>query len=349
MKNRLVTLFFYFLFCTNIFAQTNIAPENIIGKRVVFYDVPALLENQGSFLFKKNRRGDLKSVRYSDLNTLKCFYFKKTFEVKSIFTDNKGKQYIEAQSEETMFYFLLNKKYTYLEHVLVLDSIEDELEANKRRYHYKLISDREKNQAKNLNCSDKNWLKISPLYANVSWEGYVLPTKFDDGITWIVSYLGQEGRFKGDMLKSFLSWEELDRNGAIMENICYDIYMPLAIGDPLSADVDVNKIYNVVQQPPTFPGGDAALLKYVATHIKYPESAIKDSIQGVVSLRFVVEADGSVGEVQIAKRLQEDCDKEAVRVVKSLPRFIPGKQQGAAVRVWFSLPVGFQMKETKVQ
>lgn len=79
-----------------------------------------------------------------------------------------------------------------------------------------------------------------------------------------------------------------------------------------NGNVDVNKVYNVVQQPPTFPGGDAALLKYVATHIKYPESAIKDSIQGVVSLRFVVEADGSVGEVQIAKRLQEDCDKEAV-------------------------------------
>lgn len=110
-----------------------------------------------------------------------------------------------------------------------------------------------------------------------------------------------------------------------------------------NGNVDVNQIYNVVEQPPTFPGGEAALLKYVATHIKYPENALKDSIQGVVNLRFVVEADGSVGGVQVAKSLREDCDKEAVRVVKSLPRFISAKQQGQAVRVWFSMPVRFQI------
>lgn len=104
------------------------------------------------------------------------------------------------------------------------------------------------------------------------------------------------------------------------------------------------KVYNVVEQPPTFPGGEAALLKYIATHVKYPESAMNDDIQGVVNLRFVVMEDGSVGDVQVAKSLDKDCDKEAVRVVKSLPRFIPGKQQGKAVRVWFSLPVRFQLQ-----
>lgn len=104
------------------------------------------------------------------------------------------------------------------------------------------------------------------------------------------------------------------------------------------------KVYNIVEQPPTFPGGEAALLKYIATHVKYPQIAQEQEIQGVVNLRFVVKEDGSVGEVQVAKSLESHCDAEAVRVVKSLPRFIPGKQQGKAVRVWFSLPVRFQLQ-----
>lgn len=104
------------------------------------------------------------------------------------------------------------------------------------------------------------------------------------------------------------------------------------------------KVYNVVEQPPTFPGGEAALLKYIATHVKYPQIAQEQDIQGVVNLRFVVKEDGSVGDVQVAKSLESHCDQEAVRVVKSLPRFIPGKQQGKAVKVWFSLPVRFQLQ-----
>lgn len=104
------------------------------------------------------------------------------------------------------------------------------------------------------------------------------------------------------------------------------------------------KVYNVVEQPPTFPGGEAALLKYIATHVKYPQIAQEQEIQGVVNLRFVVKEDGSVGDVQVAKSLESHCDQEAVRVVKSLPRFIPGKQQGKAVKVWFSLPVRFQLQ-----
>lgn len=104
------------------------------------------------------------------------------------------------------------------------------------------------------------------------------------------------------------------------------------------------KVYNVVEQPPTFPGGEAALLKYIATHVKYPQIAQEQDIQGVVNLRFVVKEDGSVGDVQVAKSLESHCDAEAVRVVKSLPRFIPGKQQGKPVKVWFSLPVRFQLQ-----
>ena len=101
------------------------------------------------------------------------------------------------------------------------------------------------------------------------------------------------------------------------------------------------KVYNVVEQMPSFHGGEAALLKYVNTHIKYPAIAQEQEISGVVVLRFVVKEDGSVGEVIVQKSLEKHCDEEAVRVVKSLPRFIPGKQQGKAVRVWYTLPVRY--------
>lgn len=104
------------------------------------------------------------------------------------------------------------------------------------------------------------------------------------------------------------------------------------------------KVYNVVEQMPTFPGGEAALLKYVNSHIKYPAIAQEQEIQGQVVLRFVVKEDGSVGEVIVQKSLEKHCDEEAVRVVKSLPRFIPGKQQGKAVRVWYTLPVRYMIQ-----
>ena len=96
---------------------------------------------------------------------------------------------------------------------------------------------------------------------------------------------------------------------------------------------------------PVFPGGESALLAYVAQHLKYPKQAIRHRVQGIVQLRFVVLENGRIGKVQIIKSLESHCDAEAKRVVKSLPRFIPGKQQGKAVRVWYSLPIRFQLPE----
>ena len=89
-----------------------------------------------------------------------------------------------------------------------------------------------------------------------------------------------------------------------------------------------------------------ALLAYVASQTKYPEQAIRDSVQGVVLLRFVVLENGSIGKVQIIKSLELHCDAEAKRVVKTLPRFIPGRQGGKAVRVWYTLPIRFQLPKT---
>lgn len=100
-------------------------------------------------------------------------------------------------------------------------------------------------------------------------------------------------------------------------------------------------VFTVVEQPPTFPGGENALIAYIAKHLQYPQIALEQEIQGVVKLRFVVMPDGTVGDVVIQQGLESHCDKEAVRVVKSLPRFIPGKQQGKPVAVWYSLPIRF--------
>ena len=96
---------------------------------------------------------------------------------------------------------------------------------------------------------------------------------------------------------------------------------------------------------PQFPGGEAELMKYVANHIKYPTMAAENNIQGRVVVKFVVKKDGSVGEVQVLRGKDPDLDKEAVRVVRTLPKFIPGKMNGQAVSVWFTLPINFKLQQ----
>jgi protein TonB len=106
------------------------------------------------------------------------------------------------------------------------------------------------------------------------------------------------------------------------------------------------EIFTVVEQMPQFPGGDAALMKYLSSHINYPPMAAENNVQGKVILQFVVEKDGHIGEVVIARSVDKDLDKEATRVVKSLPKFTPGRQNGHPVRVWYTLPVNFKLQGT---
>jgi protein TonB len=100
---------------------------------------------------------------------------------------------------------------------------------------------------------------------------------------------------------------------------------------------------NIVEQKAQFPGGENALLKFVADNLKYPSIALEQELQGIVIVRFVVEKDGSVGEVTVRKSLSEECDAAAVKVVKQLPKFIPAKSQGNPVRVWYTLPIRFRI------
>lgn len=104
------------------------------------------------------------------------------------------------------------------------------------------------------------------------------------------------------------------------------------------------KVYDVVEQQPVFPGGEEKLLDYISKNLKYPSIAQEQGIQGVVILRFIVTSSGHVGEVQVIKSLDPYCDREAKRVIQSLPAFIPGKQQGKPVSVWFNIPVRFKIE-----
>ena len=104
------------------------------------------------------------------------------------------------------------------------------------------------------------------------------------------------------------------------------------------------KVFDVVEQMPSFPGGDAALMKFLSEHIKYPVVAEENGIQGRVIATFVVERDGSITDVKVVKSVDPSLDKEAIRVLKSMPKWIPGKQNGSAVRVKYTVPVTFRLQ-----
>lgn len=108
-------------------------------------------------------------------------------------------------------------------------------------------------------------------------------------------------------------------------------------------DEDI-KVYDVVEQMPQFEGGDSVMIAWLDEHINYPKIAKFRKIEGRVVVRFVVEKDGSIGEIQLARSIDPWLDQEAMRVVKSMPKWIPAKQNGNPVRVWYTLPVNFKLK-----
>jgi protein TonB len=104
------------------------------------------------------------------------------------------------------------------------------------------------------------------------------------------------------------------------------------------------KPYQVVEQMPAFPGGTEELMKFIGNNMKYPTISQENGIQGRVICRFVVASNGLVEDIQIIRSLDPYCDKEAIRVLKLLPKFIPGKQNGRNVPVYFTLPVVFKLQ-----
>ena len=106
---------------------------------------------------------------------------------------------------------------------------------------------------------------------------------------------------------------------------------------------DSDEIFQVVEQMPEFPGGMEALLAYLGKNIKYPVSAQENNIQGRSIVEIIVNKDGSISNPKIIKSLDPDCDKEAIRVIMTMPRWNPGKQRGKDVRVKYTIPVTFRL------
>ncbi len=104
------------------------------------------------------------------------------------------------------------------------------------------------------------------------------------------------------------------------------------------------EIFVAVEQQAEFPGGTAAMMKWLNNNVRYPESAQQNDIQGRVIVKFVVEKDGSIGKAEILKGVDRDLDREALRVVKKMPKWQPGKNNGVAVRSYFNLPVVFKLQ-----
>lgn len=107
---------------------------------------------------------------------------------------------------------------------------------------------------------------------------------------------------------------------------------------------DNNYVYDVIEEMPQFPGGPSGLFQFLSQNIEYPVVAEENGVQGRVILTFIVERDGSISNVTIVKSVDPSLDAEAVRVVRSMPRWIPGKQKGAPVRVKYTVPVTFRLQ-----
>ena len=118
----------------------------------------------------------------------------------------------------------------------------------------------------------------------------------------------------------------------------------LEAGGDTGCSRNPKRCFDMVEQMPTFPGGQQELMSYLGKNIKYPTIAQENGTQGRVIIQFVVERDGSITDVRVARGVDPYLDKEAVRVVKSMPKWIPGKQNGKAVRVKFTVPVMFRLQ-----
>lgn len=130
---------------------------------------------------------------------------------------------------------------------------------------------------------------------------------------------------------------EADQNTEVQEYVA-------PVRDDEEESVEEAQIFMVVESMPEYPGGEAALYKFLAENIKYPQMAKESGIQGRVFVTFVVERNGAVTDVRILRGIGGGCDEEAIRVVTNMPQWTPGKQRGKSVRVQYNLPVKFTLQ-----
>ncbi len=141
---------------------------------------------------------------------------------------------------------------------------------------------------------------------------------------------------------------------SIQANVFLVFFSLLIIG-PLQAQKDSEesdpekkeRAFIVVEDKPEFPGGESAMKKFIREHVQYPEQAKDNGVKGSVYVKFIVEKDGSLSNIQVIKGLGSGCDKEAKRVVKEMPEWEPGQQRGRAVRVFVRIPVHFPPEDDR--
>lgn len=148
--------------------------------------------------------------------------------------------------------------------------------------------------------------------------------------------------------------EDLDKKAAIgnvdqegsQSRVVEAVRNDIAVNTPPPAPKEevAHKVFDVVEEMPSFPGGNGALMSFLSSNVKYPVVAQENGVQGRVQIGFVVEPDGSISGVKVVRSVDPSLDKEAMRVVRSMPRWNPGKQNGQPVRVRYTVPVLFRLQ-----
>jgi protein TonB len=131
---------------------------------------------------------------------------------------------------------------------------------------------------------------------------------------------------------------EMDQNTEVEE------YIAPEVTKVEEEEIEEAEIFTVVEESPSYPGGDAARIKFLQENIEYPQMARESGIQGTVYVTFVVEPDGRVSGVRVLRGIGGGCDEEAIRVVQKMPKWNPGKQRGKPVRVQFNMPIKFTLQ-----
>jgi len=109
-------------------------------------------------------------------------------------------------------------------------------------------------------------------------------------------------------------------------------------------DYDSQAVFTIVEEMPSFPGGDIERNKFLAKNIVYPQQASENGIQGTVYVSFIVDTDGKIEDVKILRGIGGGCEEEALRVVKLMPRWKAGRQDGKTVRILYTMPIYFKLK-----
>lgn len=179
----------------------------------------------------------------------------------------------------------------------------------------------------------------------VNAEGKISASKIARGVD---SALDQEALRVVNALDK--TWKPGTQKGKAVK-VSYTIPINFALGggktiETKKATVAKNKgdVYYIVEEMPVYPGGDPALRDFIAKNVKYPEKAQEKGIQGRVYVTFIVDVDGSITGAKIARGVDPSLDNEAIRVVNSSPKWTPGKQDGEAVKVSYTVPITFALQ-----